>query len=72
MSIQQIGECEPRCGMDLLLPRRSFLTGLGLSLLAAPAVVRAASLMPVRTPITLWTPPLVVVQWDARRLMTGP
>ena len=28
--------------------RRGFLTGLGASLLAAPAIVRAGSLMPVR------------------------
>lgn len=32
--------------MPLLLPRRSFLTGLA-SLFAAPAIVRASSLMPV-------------------------
>lgn len=32
--------------MSLLLPRRSFLTGLA-SLFAAPAIVRASSLMPV-------------------------
>ncbi len=35
--------------MPLILARRSFLAGLGLvSLLGAPAVVKAASLMPVR------------------------
>lgn len=28
--------------------RRGFLTGLGVTLIAAPAIVRAASLMPVR------------------------
>jgi hypothetical protein len=32
----------------MLTSRRSFLTGLAASLVAAPAVVRAASLMPVR------------------------
>jgi hypothetical protein len=32
---------------DLLMPRRKFLTGL-FGLVAAPAVVKAASLMPVR------------------------
>lgn len=31
----------------MILPRRSFLAGLG-SLLAAPAIVRAESLMPVK------------------------
>jgi hypothetical protein len=30
------------------MDRRSFLTGLGASLIAAPAIVQAASLMPVR------------------------
>ena len=29
--------------------RRSFLTGLGAALIAAPAIVRAGSLMPVRS-----------------------
>jgi hypothetical protein len=37
---------------DLILPRRRFLTGL-VSLLAAPAVVRADSLMPIK----VWRPP---------------
>ena len=32
----------------MTLARRSFLTGLAASALAAPAIVRAASLMPVR------------------------
>lgn len=32
---------------DLILPRRKFLTGL-VCMIAAPAVVRAASLMPVK------------------------
>ena len=32
----------------MLIQRRSFLTGLGAALVAAPAIVRAASLMPVR------------------------
>lgn len=32
---------------DLILPRRKFLTGL-MGLVAAPAVVKAASLMPVK------------------------
>jgi hypothetical protein len=31
-----------------VLHRRTFLTGLAASLIAAPAIVRAASLMPVR------------------------
>jgi hypothetical protein len=39
-----------------MLERRGFLTGL-ISALAAPAIGRAASLMPVRT--VLWTPPLL-------------
>jgi hypothetical protein len=38
-----------------MLQRRGFLTGL-VSALAAPAIVRASSLMPVRTMI--WAPPV--------------
>lgn len=39
--------------MSSIIPsRRSFLLGLG-AVLAAPAVVRAGSLMPVRTPIVM-------------------
>lgn len=37
--------------------RRSFFTGVGASVLAAPAVVRAASLMPIRG-IVMPLPPL--------------
>lgn len=33
---------------NLILPRRSFLAGLG-ALVAAPAIVRAESLMPIKT-----------------------
>lgn len=33
---------------DLITSRRSFLTGLGAVLVAAPAIVRAGSLMPVK------------------------
>jgi hypothetical protein len=36
----------------IILPRRRFLTGLA-SLIAAPAVVRAEALMPIK----VWTPP---------------
>lgn len=36
--------------------RRSFLTGLA-SVLAAPAIVRASSLMPVRGIVMDWAPP---------------
>lgn len=32
----------------MISSRRSFLVGIGASLIAAPAVVKAASLMPVR------------------------
>jgi hypothetical protein len=34
--------------MTALLQRRSFLVGLGASLVCAPAIVRASSLMPVK------------------------
>lgn len=32
----------------MILPRRKFLTGLAATLIAAPAIVRASSLMPVK------------------------
>lgn len=35
--------------MPLDLSRRGFFTGLGASLIAAPAIVRAGSLMPVKS-----------------------
>ena len=38
---------------DLILPRRKFLTGL-FSLVAAPAVVKAANLMPVKVIKPKW------------------
>jgi hypothetical protein len=50
---------------DLIMPRRKFLTGL-LGLVAAPAVVKASSLMPVKVvtaselytfPNRVWVPP---------------
>lgn len=34
--------------------RRGFLLGLGASLVAAPAIVRAASIMPVRRVDLMW------------------
>jgi hypothetical protein len=43
------------------LPRRSFITGL-VSLLAAPAIVRASSLMPVR----------VLDAWHTEHVTFGP
>jgi len=42
--------------VDLIMPRRKFLTGL-MGLVAAPAVVKAASLMPVKV-IELPPPPI--------------
>jgi hypothetical protein len=41
---------------DLILPRRQFLTGL-MGLVAAPAVVRATSLMPVKSFVEVNLPP---------------
>ena len=41
---------------DLILPRRKFLTGL-MGLFAAPAVVRASSLMPVKSFVAVDLPP---------------
>ena len=42
---------------ELLMPRRKFLTGL-MGLVAAPAVVKATSLMPVRSFVELPPPPV--------------
>ena len=58
----------------MIIQRRSFIAGLG-SLIAAPAIVRAASLMPVRaimvdaveniTGAELWLPKTAwVIQWQ--------
>jgi hypothetical protein len=41
---------------DLILPRRKFLIGL-MGLVAAPAVVKASSLMPVKTFVEMELPP---------------
>jgi len=41
---------------DLILPRRKFLTGL-MGLVAAPAMVRASSLMPVKSFVAVDLPP---------------
>ena len=38
---------------DLIMPRRKFLTGL-MGLVAAPAVVKAASIMPVKVTQPKW------------------
>jgi hypothetical protein len=40
----------------MIANRRSFLFGLGSSLIAAPAIVRAASLMPVKALEPAWMP----------------
>ena len=42
-----------------MLSRRSFFSGLASALVAAPAIVRAASLMPVRGIVTPWDVDLV-------------
>jgi len=47
--------------MTIELPRRSFLLGLA-SLIAAPAVVRAGSLMPVKAP--KWIQPTLIGNFD--------
>lgn len=56
--------------------RRSFLVGAGAGLIVAPAIVRAASLMPVRGIVmrvgsdTVWAwpvEPLPVLYWDRYR-----
>jgi len=40
----------------MLIERRALLTSLGSFVVAAPALVRASSLMPVK--LVVWTPPL--------------
>ena len=42
---------------ELLMPRRKFLSGL-FGLVAAPAVVKAANIMPVRSFVDLPPPPV--------------
>ncbi len=63
----------------MILHRRSFLVGLGASLFAAPAIVRAASIMPVKAMPALavldamqdmpFVPPMTV--WDGRIYQDG-
>ena len=45
--------------------RRSFLVGIGASLIAAPAIVKAASLMPVRGIVQRWVAPGVLTEIDS-------
>ena len=51
---------------NLILPRRKFLTGL-MGLVAAPAVVKASSLMPVKS----MPPELVLEQFAYMEYTTG-
>lgn len=51
---------------DLILPRRKFLTGL-MGLVAAPAVVKASSLMPVKA----MTPEVLVKQYEYQQIELG-
>lgn len=53
---------------DLILPRRAFLTGLA-GLFAAPAIVRAASLMPVKALPVYGAIPGFMTLADYARLM---
>lgn len=55
----------------MTLARRSFITGL-ISLVAAPAIIRAGSLMPVKVMLAepIWTPYGTAPNFEAaRRLM---
>lgn len=49
--------------------RRGFLTSI-LAAGAAPVIVRAASLMPIKAP-AIWTPPADVLTVDAMRKMAA-
>lgn len=51
----------------MLLSRRSLITGLA-SFLAAPAIVRASSLMPVKAFENPWLPPDYIVRMTAGEL----
>lgn len=51
--------------MAIVQTRRSLLTGLGAALVAAPAIVRARSLMPVRMP----GPRLITMDWYLREVL---
>lgn len=48
----------------LVPSRRGFLVTLGAALVAAPAVVRAASIMPVQTPAVALRAPGIIADWD--------
>jgi len=52
--------------MAAIASRRNLLIGFGASLVAAPAIVRAASLMPVRVLITTapLSEPLTFPEWQ--------
>lgn len=54
----------------MILQRRNFLFGLG-SLMAAPAIVRAESIMKVRAlPMTsIWMPDDIPELWDMRLVL---
>lgn len=51
---------------DLIMPRRKFLTGL-FGLVAAPAVVKAANIMPVKVPVKI----LEYGQWQYAEVGVG-
>lgn len=53
------------------MDRRSFLTGLGISLIAAPAIVRAGSLMPVRGIVMAVNPAVIGWQYGFTFTTTG-
>ena len=55
-----------------MIHRRGLITGL-ISLVAAPAIVRAASLMPVKVlaPEVVTFPPLAYVRWESLVVWTG-
>jgi hypothetical protein len=55
---------------DLLMPRRKFLTGL-FGLVAAPAIVKAANIMPVKVPVKIPVKILEYGQWQYTEVGVG-
>ena len=56
---------------ELIMPRRKFLKGL-IGLVAAPAVVKAANIMPVKVmPVKVMPPELVVERYAYHEVAVG-
>ena len=56
--------------MSLIIKRREFLVGLTAALFAGPAIVRAASIMPVRAPL-ISAPPFIAIEPTRAWIVAG-